>query len=148
MLSNAELVQNVADEFDWTCEANEVFYVKFCFEVLISRSIVGLVTEEVRYALSFFWKVQAPSNILMFGWRLTLNRLPTRDQLMRRDIVVDDIYNNCAFSFKEEESKIHLFDMCEVSRRIWAKMCNWLGNNLTLSIEDLSSFILICQGKR
>ncbi|CAL5198598.1 unnamed protein product [Lathyrus oleraceus] len=111
MLSNAELVQDVEDEFDWTFEANEVFYVKSCCKILISRSIDGL---------------------------------PTRDQLVRRGIVVDDRDNNCAFCFKEEESNIHLYDMCEVTGRIWAKVGNRLGNNLTLSIEELSSFILNC----
>lgn len=60
MLLNTEIVQDVEDEFVWIQEANETFTVKSCFKVLDSMMVVGLVTEEVRIVISFFWKMKAP----------------------------------------------------------------------------------------
>ncbi|CAI8598427.1 unnamed protein product [Vicia faba] len=76
--------------------------------------------------------------------RLTFNRLPTRDQLVRRGIVIDDREKSCVFCFREEQSKAHLFGLCVVTRRIWSNGGIWLGRNLELSNEELASFILNC----
>ncbi|XP_050919333.1 uncharacterized protein LOC127136861 [Lathyrus oleraceus] len=98
------------------------------------------VSVEVRSRVNIVWKISAPSNVLMFGWRWILNGLPTRDQLMKRRILCDDRDKCCVFCFKIDESKQHVFDNCDFSWRIWTTIASWLGLAFELSTEDLSPF--------
>ena len=68
--------------------------------------------------------------------------IPTRDQLVRKRIFVDDRDKCCVLCFKEDESQHHLFGRCEFNNKIWVAIAKWLELNIFLTLEDLSSFIL------
>lgn len=57
------------------------------------------------------WKTEIPSTIKILGWRIMLNRLPTRDQLARRRIIHNAHEEVCVFYFEEEEnlSRIYIY---------------------------------------
>jgi len=55
-----------------------------------------------------------------------MNRLPTKDNLYRRD-AIDASQLTCAALCGELEDRDHLFFRCDVYDRIWLLVSKWLG---------------------
>lgn len=67
------------------------------------------------------WHKQIPSKVYLFVWRLLHNRLPTRDNLVRRRVLslLDSAYvSGCG----EQEIATHLFLGCDIFSSLWL-MC-------------------------
>ncbi|CAL0310617.1 unnamed protein product [Lupinus luteus] len=65
------------------------------------------------------WINCVPSNICCFVWKLIRRRLPTKDELFKRNIIVrmDDIF--CMFFNNHAESIDHLFISCGFASSVW-----------------------------
>ena len=62
----------------------------------------------------------------LFAWRFLRNKLPTKDNLVRRDILhVND--NVCVVDCGSLETSQHLFMGCAVSYNVWHHVRVWLG---------------------
>lgn len=48
------------------------------------------MTQEKELALQIFWETKILSMVKLFGWRLFNDRLPTENQLARRNIIQND----------------------------------------------------------
>lgn len=59
--------------------------------------------------LELMWEAKVPSKIKVFTWRLLINRLSTRDQLIIRDIIQDNEENMCSVFGEYSEDVFHLF---------------------------------------
>ncbi|CAI8590122.1 unnamed protein product [Vicia faba] len=129
-------ILEVPYELVWTEDPGEGFSVRSCAEFLRTRDIRAELNQGVREALFFLWKLSAPSKDVWL--KIFASRLPIRDQLRRRRIVVNDRDSCCMFCFREEENFSHLFDTCNFTRRIWDKVVEWIGGDVDLSAEELS----------
>ncbi len=54
------------------------------------------------------------------------DRISTKRNLARRNILPLDIPTLCVLCAREEESSKHLFLHCNVTNNIWAKVMEWL----------------------
>lgn len=90
--------------------------------------------------LGFMWKLKIPSKVSTFAWKYILSRLPTRDQLKKRGILVDDRDICYVFCFNAMENPNHLFVSCPYTSRIWNKVGTWMGNPVTLLNDELKNF--------
>jgi hypothetical protein len=59
-------------------------------------------------------------------WRLLRNRLPTKDNLLRRGIIKVDSAA-CVAGCSVPETAFHLFLYCDISSGLWADVRLWLG---------------------
>ncbi|PNX99941.1 cysteine-rich receptor-like protein kinase, partial [Trifolium pratense] len=84
LLAGFILSDTDSDRWWWLPESNGLFSVKSCYSFISSSSQVSLMEANESEALSRLWKSDVPSKINVFGWRLLLNRLPTRLALHRR----------------------------------------------------------------
>ncbi|GJR04729.1 retrovirus-related pol polyprotein from transposon TNT 1-94 [Tanacetum coccineum] len=73
------------------------------------------------------WCRYVPSKVNIFAWRLLLNRLPTRINIMERGIDIPLIL--CSICNSHQEDFDHLFLHCEVASQIWHKIRIWLDNS-------------------
>ncbi|XP_076933961.1 uncharacterized protein LOC143600047 [Bidens hawaiensis] len=66
-----------------------------------------------------------------------MNRIPTKDALIRRGISVGD--GLCSLCGSEEESVTHLFTSCVVATVLWQKVSGWchIPNIFAFSFRDL-----------
>lgn len=64
---------------------------------------------------------------MIFGWRVLLNHLSTKDQLLKRNIIHSARDILCVMCFEEEETLDHLFLHSLVSKNIWRGILVWLG---------------------
>ncbi|KAL9660376.1 hypothetical protein QQ045_025189 [Rhodiola kirilowii] len=86
------------------------------------------------------WKLQIPSKIKVFGWRLFYDSLPTKQNLSRRGCVVVNKCCHCGF---KGETAIHIFKECwwirslfhstSLPDTVWGNQC-----------EDPGYWIWIC----
>lgn len=65
-----------------------IFFVNPCYATLERRDNEAIVNENKKTRLSNLWKSKTPLNVLIFCWTMILNKLPTRDKLMKRDIIL------------------------------------------------------------
>jgi len=70
------------------------------------------------------WRLKIPSRITVFGWRLLRDRLPTRQNLQRRQVQLTDTL--CPFCKNAEEDASHLFFHCSKIQPLWWETMSWL----------------------
>ena len=71
------------------------------------------------------WKLKVLSKVAVFAWRLLKDRLPTRDNLRRKQIELQDYL--CPFCRIMEESIDHLFFHCSKVLPIWRESLSWVN---------------------
>ncbi|XP_058783739.1 uncharacterized protein LOC131658465 [Vicia villosa] len=117
----------VPDGFSWPIGGERVYVVRDYYRKLIMGVDVMEVQVCVKVALKVLWHSWMPSKVKIFGWRLLQDRLATREQLVKRGILENDERCFCVFGCSQEGDIRHLFLDCDVARRVWEKVANWLG---------------------
>ena len=85
-----------------------------------------VVADQQRAMWLKLWKNNAPSKILIFAWRVLINKIATRDALSRRGVLRDDADRRCVLCSSEDETIKHIFLDCRVAKKIWQQVCLWL----------------------
>ena len=70
------------------------------------------------------WKLKIPAKSTMFAWRLIRDRLPTKMNLRRRQVMVNDTM--CPLCGLKEEEAAHLFFNCSNTLPLWWESLSWL----------------------
>ncbi|XP_058783832.1 uncharacterized protein LOC131658570 [Vicia villosa] len=112
-LQDAVPIQQKDDEFEWEAAVEEGFSVKRWGKVSRNRECRAELEAGTKEELKVLWSLGVPLKIRIFGWSFLLFRMPTREQLQRRNIIVN--LQDSYFSFyaeEEEETLTHLFDSC------------------------------------
>jgi len=80
------------------------------------------------------WHKHIPSKVSLFVWRLLCNRLPTQDNLVRRNVLhaQDSV---CVAGCGQPESVFHLFLDCVTFSSLWVQVLQWLGISLVLPAD-------------
>jgi hypothetical protein len=92
-------------------------------------------------AIQKLGKNDVPTKINVFGWRLLLNKLPTRVVLHHRGILLNPHDLPCIFCFGPTEECSHLFFHCSFIKSIWKDVFRWLGYNFPSHLEGWNHFI-------
>ena len=74
-------------------------------------------------AFEELWKTNAPNKVLAFAWRLLRDRLPTRANLHRRQVKLND--TTCVFCSNLEENTGHVFFHCSKISPLWWESMSW-----------------------
>ncbi|CAJ2651419.1 unnamed protein product [Trifolium pratense] len=136
------LHDNNHDQWRWIPDSNGLFTVKSCYTYLLNLRKVELQDAHVLEAIQRLWKSDVPSKVNVFGWRLLLNRLPTRAALHHRGILTNHHELSCVFCFQQAEDENHLFFSCPFSKGVWNKVLSWLGTSLQTGVEGRDHFLL------
>ena len=93
-------------------------------------------TQEVIF--DFLWKTAAFPNVLTTTWRVLIDRIPTREALVRRGVQMESTV--CVLCRIKEESSQHLFIECVFAQRVWSLCQKWLEIVLMQNNEIKSHF--------
>jgi len=74
----------------------------------------------------FLWLKAVPLKVLIFAWRLFLNRIPTRDKLFQRKVLLVSEHG-CIANCGINEDIEHLFLTCCFFGGVWNIVAIWLG---------------------
>ncbi|KAL5165677.1 hypothetical protein HKD37_18G050765 [Glycine soja] len=71
------------------------------------------------------WKLKIPTKTAMSTWRLLRDTLPTKQNLRRRQIPIDDML--CPLCRNKEEGAEHLFFNCSKTLPLWWESMSWVN---------------------
>jgi hypothetical protein len=102
-------------------------------------------------------RINVPSKVIIFSWRLLLEKLPTREALYHRGVIANIHETFCVFCFNLEETVQHMYlfgklakgKICKgVKHLIWlaTTWCIWrLWNNILFRGDFVNVFFLVDQ---
>ncbi|KAH1262193.1 putative ribonuclease H protein [Glycine max] len=89
-------------------------------------------------AFSQLWDIKAPPKALAFAWRLMWDRLPTKDNLSRRQVALDS--DLCTFCQSQVESASHLFFSCNKIMPLWWEFSSWVNEDRVMHCRPVDHF--------
>ncbi|XP_058742316.1 uncharacterized protein LOC131614778 [Vicia villosa] len=134
LLTNIRPIAEVKDKLLWWSNQDGVFNVKSCYNLFRDRDLEDVVETQTKLALKRIWKTNIPSRLKVFGWKVALNRLPTKDQLVKRGIIRNE-QELCVFCDEKAEDLDHLLFKCKISQKVWGNIYVWLD------IKDMKDFV-------
>ena len=109
------------DEWVWKQDPTGQYTVKSAYLALRGNVIEGDDTAD----FEVLWKLRIPSKAAVFVWRLLRDRLPTKLNLRRRNVEINDLH--CPFCRRSEEDAAHLFFHCSRITPIWGEALSWVN---------------------
>ncbi|XP_058783485.1 uncharacterized protein LOC131658173 [Vicia villosa] len=140
------------DKIKWSGTGDGVFSVASCYDFIAGFSYPRGPLNRFEGAKDLIWKIQVPFKIKAFGWRLLINRLPTKDLLAYRGVNLSIDNSFCAFCGVIPESCEHSFFKCDKAKLVWREIAVWIGKPENGAEEEcLASFMdwyLFCKKKK
>jgi hypothetical protein len=121
LLQNFVLQVNVNDKWSWTLDTVHGYSVREAY-----RFLASFRDQSVRNCVDNVWHRHIPTKVPLFVWRLLRNRLPTRGNLLRRNIVQAN-NSMCVIGCEVVETTRHLFLSCGNYCILWSLISEWLG---------------------
>jgi hypothetical protein len=140
-LVGISLQQHCSDRWRWIPDQRGIFSVKSCYSMLLEQRQVDDGDSDRLKVMKKLWRNDAPSKVLIFAWRLLLDRLPTRQALHRRGILANPNDLKCAFCTHHLEEVSHLFFHCPFIKGVWEAVSNWIGKSIPSDIAGSDHFI-------
>ena len=103
LLHNVTLQVNKADMLIWNLETSHDYSVRSAYNLLTVQPLAGATV-----ACTSIWNMDVPLKVVLFAWRLFCDRLPTKDNLLRRGVIPNDS-RMCVARCGSEETSNHLF---------------------------------------
>ena len=98
------------------------------------RSLYNFLTlqphVELPVDVSSIWHKDVPLKVVVFAWRLFRDRLPTKDNLLRRGVINHDS-RMCVAGCDSIELSSHLFLHCNIFGSVWHFIYSWIGVSVT-----------------
>ena len=89
-------------------------------------------------SVPYLWHKDVPLKVVLFAWRLLRDRLPTKDNLFRRHVVI--INDQFCAGCEEVEISSHLIIHCDLFGTIWNHIFRWIGVSSVLPSDVISLF--------
>ncbi|GKB47887.1 retrotransposon protein, putative, ty1-copia subclass [Tanacetum coccineum] len=136
MIGNLSLSPDGTDKWSWAYEASGLFKVK-----TLSDSIQNLQLVDCSLGKNHSCNSWIPRKVNINIWRASLDRLPTRLNLVSRGIPISD--DSCPFCEAVAEDIDHCLINCPKVIRVWRILWNWwnLGSCtifLSFSIRNIA----------
>lgn len=91
IVSNYQLIEGTPDWWLWNKDEGGLYSVKSAFLVL-----QGEVIEPNDKVFHKLWSIKAPSNVLSLAWNMLINRVQTKENLIRRRVLQSPSQTFCS----------------------------------------------------
>nr|KYP72974.1 hypothetical protein KK1_005580 [Cajanus cajan] len=92
-----------------------VFTVRSAYNALLTQA---LGTQQIRFTC-VVWKIKIPPKVKIFIWRLFVNALPTKEQLLNKNVALQAYQQRCPFCNDALETIHHVIFSCCYVDRVW-----------------------------
>jgi len=89
---------------------------------------------------SSFWNKDVPLKVVLFAWRLFCDRLPTKNNFIRRGVITYEA-RLCTAGCGSDETSDHLFLHCNIYGTIWNYIYRWLNVSTVFPLSVGDHFI-------
>ncbi|XP_058771314.1 uncharacterized protein LOC131644746 [Vicia villosa] len=142
--------EGVADSMKWWPNMEGCFTVKSCCSLMRARQLEEDVEANKLAAINWVLDSAVSSKIKVFGWRFFLNRLPSKDQLVRRNVLHREEDKMCVMCSGDYEDLAHLCFLCPFAKNMWNSIGTWLDIMLEDSVVGhfhLAHFLQVLKGR-
>jgi len=135
LLCNIVLQSNVHDSWRWLLDPVHGYSMKSSYcDITITGDIADISQ------VDDVWFKHIPSKVSILVWRLLHNRLPTKENLVQRGILLST-EGTCVAGCDDIESATRLFLHCNIFSVLWSNVRTRLGIYLVPSRELRHHFI-------
>ncbi|XP_021986173.1 uncharacterized protein LOC110882468 [Helianthus annuus] len=101
--------------WNWTGQKDSDFSVRALKKAMVEEyQQVGFV---------MYWIKWVPIKCSINAWRAACQRIPTKTELRRRDVLTGSV--TCSMCEDQDETVEHLFTGCVVAMEVWARIAAW-----------------------
>ncbi|KAK7243062.1 hypothetical protein RIF29_37846 [Crotalaria pallida] len=146
LLDNVALKQDIANRWTWKASPDGAYSVKTAYKTIQIQHQEGYNS-----LLKVIWMANAPLKSKAFGWRILINKIPTKMNMIRRGIELSTDQRLCALCKEQDESTNHLFFACKITYAVWQKIYNWCGFSSVLQNDGathLSHHLIFIKEKK
>jgi hypothetical protein len=127
---------SITKEVDsWSFKLGDQFSVTSIYIYKSNFSLLHLLG-----TIAKVWNSWVSSKVIVFSWQALLGRLPTRENLVRRGVVLEGPIAGCVLCGEGRETEDHLFASCPTTWEVWAKVDRWFGMTSVVSSTISSLF--------
>jgi hypothetical protein len=130
LLVGFSLCPDRPNSWRWIPGTTCIFSIKSYYSFLLETPQAEAIDADVLDAIKNLWRNDLPSKVLVFGWRLLLERLPTRGALHHRGILANPNDLLCIFCLHHIEDCEHLFFNCPFIKRVWEMVYHCIGRSV------------------
>ena len=105
----------------WKADSSGQYSVRSAYNLLMGESI----DENQDGVFEELWILKIPTKTSFFTWRLIRDRLPTKLNLQRRNVEINDLL--CPFCGNNEEDAAHLFFNYSKTLLLWWESLSWVN---------------------
>ena len=120
-VEGCHIQRNIMDECIWKPHPSGLYSTKSAYAVMWGEAAVD---NQVQH-FEELWKLKIPPKVVVFAWRLFRDRLPTKSNLTRRNVALNDTY--CPFCRRAKEDAAHLFLHCHKILPLWWESMAWVN---------------------
>jgi hypothetical protein len=136
------------DRWSWLNDDVLGFTTNSAYLLLVTEYIPPVLWDPAMLlAFKYMWKCEAPSKVCAFSWQLLLDRIQTKDNLLRRRIIQVE-QGQCVICGGVSETALHLFLHCKIATKIWYDIMRWLGFVIILPHNLASSLAMLIHSAR
>jgi hypothetical protein len=131
------------DKWLWLGDGLLGFTVNSAYGLLVAEYRPRLLRDPVMdLVFKHLWKCVAPTKVCAFSWQLLLDRIQTKDNLLKRRII--QVQNEgCSLCGVTLETGRHLFLHCRYAAKIWYDIVRWLDFTIMLPHDITSSLAIL-----
>ncbi|XP_057770796.1 uncharacterized protein LOC130990592 [Salvia miltiorrhiza] len=109
-------LEGSADKWIWRAHKEGVYTAKSAYQAIREQREERMADPEEMKSFADLWDTPAPQKVRVTAWRVFRNRLPTCDNLTRRNVLLGEVEKGCVACFYLQESTTHLFVECPKSK--------------------------------
>ncbi|XP_075640643.1 uncharacterized protein LOC142612431 [Castanea sativa] len=129
---------NSRDSLKWKESKNRVFSVRTAYHVALrlNKPLTGEHSLEAHDQRMWkkLWSLNIPPKVRTFIWRACLDVLPTKANLARRKVRIDD---RCSICCQQSETTCHILWECPLARNVWALVRGKLQKSNSATVNFL-----------
>ena len=139
-ISAISIHQQLQDSMLWKADPIGIYSTKSTYRLLLPTNRPGQHSRNFK----ILWKLKIPPRAELFSWRLFRDRLPTRANLLRRHVALQDIM--CPLCGNHQEEAGHLFFHCRMTVGLWWESMNWTRTLGAFLDDPAAHFIQFSDG--
>ncbi|XP_057778378.1 uncharacterized protein LOC130997134 [Salvia miltiorrhiza] len=117
----------VKDRWTWRADKDGEYTTKSAYSVIKASRITFQPVITNKEELAKIWDTPAIQKAKVLAWRILRRRLPTCDNLRKRNVLLGVEEATCNACFHKLESIEHVFLLCPKTGMLWDKIQKWLG---------------------
>ncbi|GKU89787.1 hypothetical protein SLEP1_g3881 [Rubroshorea leprosula] len=115
MIEKVRISPGSADNWEWIHSPDGKYSTATAYALLTNQRR----EEEEAEMYKSIWNPSIPSKVAAFNWKVSLDRIPTKLNLLKRGVIKEEEERKCVLCEEEEEDSSHLFLKCKIVKWLW-----------------------------